>query len=372
MNDNPLGDATQTATSAAGNPVSLDREAVAWAWTRPILNNPGARIVLLCLAGLTDESWECTASQEEIAEAALLSARSVRRYMQQLEDDGHIQRHKRFDEQGHRLSDRCRLNPSETLPANLAGRQVRPVANLAGGDSEPPSNLAGRQVNPPANLDGGQDDLWPDWPVVEGDETDNPRSEPVANLAGGEDGQWPIWPVANLASGSDLPTGQIGRASSSPTENYEKETSSSPSKRSKPKPAAVPPRDDIEQICSRLLQWLIKKDYRLRPTLVTDAWRNEARKLFDIDNVSLDEALAVLEWSQRDHFWAKNIHSLPTFRKQYGQLEMKSRGLRGDSGAQVHQLHPTGTDGRPSFAVGSGARARVQTADEINNAEVNL
>ncbi|MGS2645909.1 helix-turn-helix domain-containing protein [Streptosporangium sp. G12] len=348
MNDNTLRDAVQTAMPAAGNHLGLDREAVAWAWAQPVANNPGARIVLLCLAVMTDDSWECLASQEEIAEVALLSARSVRRYLEQLEDGGHIQRHKRFDEKGHRISDRCRLNPSESLPANLDGRQVSPVANLAvrEPDQRPDWPLVNLDSGPeqgehlPANLANGQSDLWPDWPVGEPSETDIPSSEPVAKLT----------------------TGQIGRASSSPTENYQKNnpSSSPPKKPSKSKPATdAVPREDVERLCARLLGWMKHNQVRKTPDAVSDAWRREARLLLDKDEVPFEEALQVLNWSQRDGFWSQNIHSMPTFRDKYGQLEMKSRGHRGD--AQVHQLRPTGTTGP--------APARSTTDDRVAQAQ---
>jgi hypothetical protein len=76
---------------------------------------------------------------------------------------------------------------------------------------------------------------------------------------------------------------------------------------------------------------LVKNEIRQRPDVVSDGWRTAARLLLDKDGVALDEALAVLDWSQRDDFWLKNIHSMPTFRDKYGRLEIKSRGLRGDA-----------------------------------------
>lgn len=207
MNDDKLRVAADVATPAAeARHAGLDHPAFGWAWDQPIANNAGARIVLLSLACMVDDAWECAATQEEIAAAALLPARSVRRYMEQLEDSGHIERHKRYDGKGHRLSDQCRLNPSAALSAKLDGKQVSPVANLDAGEDAyrpdyPLANLAsgpeqGERL--PANLDSGQSGLWGDWPTAAPDETDIPWSEPVANLA----------------------TGQIGRASSSPTENY--------------------------------------------------------------------------------------------------------------------------------------------------------
>lgn len=357
MNDDTLAGTAQSAAEAAGNrPAGLGHEAFDWAWAQPITNNPGARIVLLCLARHIDDTWECTASQEEIAADALLSIRSVRRHMEQLEADGHIQRQKRFDEKGRRLPDRCRLNARKPLPANLAGRQVNPMANLAGGDVSPSANLADKQVSPLANLAGGESNHRPIWPVVNQDETDTPSSEPAANLASGHLGHRSTWPLADLPK-ADIPrsepaakltSGQIGRAiSSSPSENYERETSSSrPQLKPTTKPADAPPREDVDQLCDRLLQWLIKKDYRQRPSSVSHGWRDAARKLLDLDEVPLQEAVDVLDWSQRDPFWHQNINSMAKFREKYGDLEMKSRGLRS---GQIRQLRPTGTDGHQPY-----------------------
>ncbi|SEN91543.1 hypothetical protein SAMN05660976_08590 [Nonomuraea pusilla] len=291
-----------SAAQDSGRPVSLNQEAIDWAWAQTIANNPGARIVLMCLARRVDDVWECTTSQEEVAVDAMLSSRSVRRHLEQLEGDGFIARRRRFDDKGHRLADRLRLNPGASLPANLSGRDEskgpdRPVAKLASGSDQ--------QESLPARLASGQVDLWPDWPVGEQEKTDIPRSQPVAKLT----------------------SGQIGRASSSSTKNYRRETSSS----STPQTTDAPCRADVEALCNRLLSWLEKNEIRQRPTAVPDAWRKSARLLLDRDGIDLQEAIAVLDWSQRDGFWIKNIHSMPTFRKQYGRLEVKSRGYRGDA-----------------------------------------
>jgi hypothetical protein len=174
----------------------------------------------------------------------------------------------------------------------MAGGQQRPEAG------DPPANLASgsdQQNHPVANLAGGQGALWSDP-----ENKQNARSDPVANLAGGE----------------------------SRTIN-----SSSSKKKNKKNPSSSEIRDDVEQLCSRLHSWLIKKDYRGRPDEVLDTWRREARLLLDKDGVAFDEALAVLDWSQRDQFWHKNINSMPTFRAQYGRLELQSRGVRGDAPA---------------------------------------
>jgi hypothetical protein len=90
-----------------------------------------------------------------------------------------------------------------------------------------------------------------------------------------------------------------------------------------------PPREDVETLCSRLLTWLTHKDFKQRPDDVPDAWRTEARLLLDRDKVPLQDAIEVLDWSQRDPFWRQNIHSLRKFRQRYSDLEIRSRGKRG-------------------------------------------
>lgn len=251
-------------------PAELNQAAIDWAWAQPIANNPGARMALLCLARRVDESWECTASQEEVAMDAMVGSRSMRRYLDQLEEGGFVARVKRMDEKGQRLPCAIQLNP-----------RSQPTANLASGRDQRECVAEGR----------------------------SPSSDPVANLAGGE---------------------SRTRDSSSSLKKNKKNLSTSEI------------REDVEQLCSRLLSWLIKKDYRGRPDEVSDAWRREARLLLDKDGAAFDEALAVLDWSQRDHFWHQNINSMPTFREKYGRLELKSRGARGDAPAAAtgttHQL----------------------------------
>ncbi|MGA4989939.1 hypothetical protein [Nonomuraea bangladeshensis] len=337
MNDEEL--------AAGSPPADLNQAAIDWAWAQPVVNNPGARMALLCLARRVNDMWECTASQDEVAMDAMVAPRSMRRYLDQLEEDGFIARRKRVGEKGLRLPGVIRLNPSS-----------EPVAKLASGcdQREQVSTERPPSSDPLANLASGQ---------AGSEET--PRSEPVANLAGGSGSREAGDPAANMASGRDqqerplanLDSGQgalfdkpsEGQTSSSePVANLaggESRTRESSSSKKKNKEQTSSSsgilREDVEQLCSRLLAWLVKKDYRQRPTSVTDAWRTEARLLLDKDGVDLQEALAVLDWSQRDGFWRKNIHGMPKFRAQYGQLEFKSRDSREGSAAA------TGTDGRP-------------------------
>ncbi|MDF1705036.1 MAG: hypothetical protein P1U38_09705 [Aeromicrobium sp.] len=87
-------------------------------------------------------------------------------------------------------------------------------------------------------------------------------------------------------------------------------------------------RPEVEQLCNRLADHVVANSGKpeKRPA-ITKAWRDAARLLLDRDNEPLDEVVVVLDWCQRDHFWHKNVPSMPTFRKQYDQLALKS-GVR--------------------------------------------
>lgn len=83
-----------------------------------------------------------------------------------------------------------------------------------------------------------------------------------------------------------------------------------------------PPRLDVEQLCNRLVELMVANGNK--PPKITKAWRDEARRLFDIDERDLQKALAVLDWCQKDAFWNTNIHSIPKFRQQYDKLRSRA------------------------------------------------
>jgi hypothetical protein len=79
-------------------------------------------------------------------------------------------------------------------------------------------------------------------------------------------------------------------------------------------------RPDVEELCS-LLADLISGNGSKRPT-VTKQWRDEARRMLDIDGRELDKVRNLIRWSQADGFWRKNILSMPKFRQRYDQLRL--------------------------------------------------
>lgn len=90
-------------------------------------------------------------------------------------------------------------------------------------------------------------------------------------------------------------------------------------------------RPDVEQLCERLVELVVENGNR-RPT-IKKPWRDAARLLLDRDRVgpnseriTLEKAMRLLEWCQQDDFWKGNVHSMPTFRKQYDKI--RSHALR--------------------------------------------
>lgn len=106
-----------------------------------------------------------------------------------------------------------------------------------------------------------------------------------------------------------------------------------PKAKGKPK-KPEPYREDVDKICRLLVDLMV--DNECKPPTVTDDWRAEARRMFDIDKRPFDKAVALLEWSQRNHFWKKNIHSIPTFRAKYDQLRLDANEDWSKKRAQDH------------------------------------
>lgn len=95
-------------------------QAVAWAIEQKT-GSPAGKVVLICLANYADENGECWPSQATIAKETELSERSVREWLQKLEDAGIISREHRQRQDGSRKSDLIRLN---THPAKSSGRRT--------------------------------------------------------------------------------------------------------------------------------------------------------------------------------------------------------------------------------------------------------
>lgn len=181
-------------------------------------------------------------------------------------------------------------------------------------------------------------------PAVNGDESGQDGSTPGSTVPGGS-----RVPGGSTASNdrkhtSDEPTtNQLPKDFSSPPAAPEDDA---PPKKPKGKPKKPEPyREDVQKICLRLAELMIANE--CKPPTISDDWRAEARRMFDIDRRPFDKAMALLEWSQQDSFWKKNIHSIPTFRDKYDQLRLdanedwaKKRAAQGRTAEEPQSKRP--------------------------------
>jgi hypothetical protein len=113
----------------------VSNEAITWAYQQPV--STGAKFVLVALADLADEAHSCYPGQAKLAAMTGQSDRSVRRQLLELEIAGYLTRARRFDNAGHRTSDRYVLPVGQTIPTGQSDqRTTRPPAKRATGQSD--------------------------------------------------------------------------------------------------------------------------------------------------------------------------------------------------------------------------------------------
>lgn len=147
----------------------------------------------------------------------------------------------------------------------------------------------------------------------------------------------PVWnedpkPLTLKSNGPDLEVKSSSdfEVKCSSSINTYKKTSSLEEAKASPEKAI---RGDVEFLCT-LLADSVESNGARRPN-VTKKWRDEARRLLDLDKVPLANAERVLRWSQADPFWRSNILSMPTFRDKFDQLSMKSSSAAGTNATKA-------------------------------------
>lgn len=80
-------------------------------------------------------------------------------------------------------------------------------------------------------------------------------------------------------------------------------------------------RDDVLSICNLLASRMVENGCR-KPT-ITAKWKTDIRLLLDKDGVSVKDAAAITEWSQRSEFWKANIHSPAKLRAKFDTLRLQ-------------------------------------------------
>lgn len=100
----------------------MSYKATGWAYELP-LKGP-AKPVLTALADFADEAGSCYPGQEKLCQMTGLSIRTLRRALERLERMGLIARERRFDQYGHRTSDRYYLQLDvQSLPVTVTAGQ---------------------------------------------------------------------------------------------------------------------------------------------------------------------------------------------------------------------------------------------------------
>ncbi|MFD6180109.1 hypothetical protein [Streptomyces goshikiensis] len=91
-----------------------------------------------------------------------------------------------------------------------------------------------------------------------------------------------------------------------------------------PASADAPPRADVERVCKHLAD-VLEKSGSKRPT-ITARWRDTIRLMLDRDEVTVERALAAIDWAHSDSFWQAHILTPMKLREKYETLRRQASG----------------------------------------------
>jgi hypothetical protein len=169
------------------------------------------------------------------------------------------------------------------------------------------------------------------------------RKGAASRWSGNGDGKSHSKSDANAMATGSQPDGRV-MPEVEVEEEQEKKTSSSSSE------TAEPPRDDVEQLVTRLRDRLTENQFKIPDGF--QAWRRQARLLLDRDHRELAQALRLIDWATGHHFWHRNIRSMDKFRAQYDGLL-----------AQARQEHPGSATGQTHLRAVSGGYQPYRNPD---------
>lgn len=87
------------------------------------------------------------------------------------------------------------------------------------------------------------------------------------------------------------------------------------------------PRDDVERICEYLAA-AVEENGSKRP-VITKGWRDDARRLLDLDMRTEAEVIRAIDWCQRGtsdraRFWRPNVMSMSKLRAKFDQMRLQA------------------------------------------------
>lgn len=139
----------------------------ATAWAEKVkTGSPATKLVLLALANFADDEGYCFPSQKTLADITECGERSIRRYLDHLEEMGVLRRVRRHRSDGSKTSDGVFL-AMNCLPANLTGGQsdrrptdAKPTGQAVAGheqpDESPESKKEARAPKPAFDAESGR------------------------------------------------------------------------------------------------------------------------------------------------------------------------------------------------------------------------
>jgi hypothetical protein len=135
-------------------------------------------------------------------------------------------------------------------------------------------------------------------------------------------------------------------------------------KRSKPRRSSDAPRPDVDRLCEHLANQIEANGSR-RP-VVNDRWRNAARLMIDVDGRTEEQIRGCIDWSQKHHFWHRNILSMEKLRTQYDRLFLEAKAER-EKQARPRQSRQQETDEQYANALKRIAAREAAANDPLRN-----
>lgn len=121
-----------------------------------------------------------------------------------------------------------------------------------------------------------------------------------------------------------------------------------------------PVREDVERVCAHLAEKVEANGSK--PPSIGKTWRDAARLLMDTDGRTERQVHNMIDWCQADQWWRSRVLSMPKLRSSYDSMRLQA----------LDQQGPPKSGTNSGAAAQSGARAKVPTAEELEQTEIDI
>lgn len=84
-------------------------------------------------------------------------------------------------------------------------------------------------------------------------------------------------------------------------------------------------RPDVEHVCTMFADLCQSTATNGKRPTITQAWRDAARRLIDLDGRTVDDIERITRWALADDFWVSNVRSLPKLREKFETLTQQAQ-----------------------------------------------